>query len=575
MNERRIKKLISKTEKESVNINKDVDKLVERIYENLDRTQKTSNKNIEILKKELENKDSVKQAIASHLNEVYDRGEDISWETRKSIARLKRDALRRKKKIKKHLKKNYRHLQKTGHQTKEGLEGIVTNHISPLSVEMKDTFNDRIVPYAKDAKEHVIGFKDKVKEEGFIAKEKSSDFLNENLIPLATKVGNALVDKVMTHKFEVEEDYPEYDDIYIDEDIIDEEPAYRKKKSKAFKKALIGLGLAKVAVAGAIVAKARLIDHRSVRSYAYELGYKGLDYKNKTGFIENDYEMNALLLENAKMYSSTPYSLPLKYRNKYELLDSDYKDVYLAENISGVINRVIVYFHTGLFWLQPDDGQYKYASSLADELEAKVYIPIYPLAPTHDYKEIYAFLEDFYKKLLEDNKDSEIVFVGNSNGALLALGLAMKAKEDGLKVPETIVLNSPILETKMDNPFMDDLAKDDPIHRLYDVKLRLQYFGNHEDEKNYLISPLYGSLEGLKNIVVNTGTNDIFYSDALDLLDKSAADNKVIDYYEYKHMIHDFVQLNIPEAYEAMATLRAILGINDFEYIIEEEDELV
>jgi len=579
MNERKVKRLITKTEKESANINKEVNKLVDEILVNLQHTQKATTKNIDNIKKELDGRESARASIGRHLNEAYEKGEDISWDTRKKISRLKKDANKRKKKLNKHLKSNLKHLKKTGHNTKEGLHSVINNHVSPLSIEFKDSVVDKaratrehVVDFkdsAIDLKDHVVeGYNDKVLPKVTHAKDNTSEIIKDNIIPLASKVSSLVIDRLAHHKDEFEDEV-DIDEIYLDDS--NDEETITIKKSSLLKNLIIGLSLAPLGVAGALAAKARIIDKRSVSSYALELGYKGLDYKNKTGFLENDYEMNALLLENAKVYSSTPYELPLKFRNKYELFDTDYKDVYRADNIGGVINRIVVFFHSGLFWLQPDDAQYKYACALADDLEAEVFIPIYPLAPTYNYKDMYAFLEDFYKKLVEDHKDSEIVFVGNSNGATLALGLGMLAVEKGLKVPDTIVLNSPILNAKLDNPYVEELAKVDPIHRLYDAKLRLQYFANHEDEDNYLISPILGKLEGLKEIVVNTGSKDIFYADALDFLDKCAVDDKVINYFEYKNLIHNFMQHSIPEANEVMVNLRGILGIEDYEYVIEED----
>ena len=63
------------------------------------------------------------------------------------------------------------------------------------------------------------------------------------------------------------------------------------------------------------------------------------------------------------------------------------------------------------------------------------------------------------------------------------------------------------------------------------------YAKTEENTTNYLVSPIYGKLENLKNIVVYTGTNDILNPD-VHILEQKLEDIKIN---EYEGAIHNWI----------------------------------
>lgn len=582
MKDKKINSLVKKTKNEAKDISTQVADMMDKISDNVEQVKKTSVANVKELKQKHHNKD-----LGDYVDEIKYEKDKLSLDTKYQLHKSKKQAKKIKKQATKKLEKNLKQLQKVSKKTKDNLNEVLEDTIIPkkdqLSKSINQIMSTQVIPAAKKTSAKTNQFiNDEVVPKANDTKTKILTLFEEVLIPKANDLVENVSDSMKKEKDEEvlklnqeekqiaqELKYKlarQKDDV---EEEVEEVSDKLKSKAKQTRNGLFAaLGLATIAGATAFGVNTKVVEKRSVQSKLLELGLKSMDVKNKIGFVENDIEMNAAMLDNAKYYSTQPYLLPLKYKNKYSILDTNYDNVYLLENIEGHNDRLIIYFHAGMFWLNPDDEQYKYAASLADELNASVYIPIYPKAPTHNYQDVYNYLEQVYTKITNDQQNKDIIFVGNSNGGGLALGFAMYCKEKGLKLPSNIILNSPILDTKLDNPRIYEIEEYDPIQRPFDLKIRLRYYANHEDETNYLISPIYGDYKDIGLISIFSGTNDIFNADARVFLDKAMLAGVHINYFEYEYMIPCFMQYSIPEAFDAMNDIKKVLGLEN-----EQEDE--
>ena len=69
----------------------------------------------------------------------------------------------------------------------------------------------------------------------------------------------------------------------------------------------------------------------------------------------------------------------------------------------------------------------------------------YPLAPEHTYRDVYPFLLNVYRRVLDTHDPQSVVFLGESAGGGLALGLCHAVRAAGLPKPRNAVLLSPWL----------------------------------------------------------------------------------------------------------------------------------
>jgi epsilon-lactone hydrolase len=175
---------------------------------------------------------------------------------------------------------------------------------------------------------------------------------------------------------------------------------------------------------------------------------------------------------------------------------------------------VYVDLHGGALVLGGGDACRIGAQMQADRQRVRCYGVDYRMPPEHPYP---AALQDClatYRHLLDRHAPDRIVIGGRSAGGNLAVATLLRARAEGLPMPAGLVLFSPQLDlTESGDSF--------EVNRLVDVVLpgslmasnRL-YAGDADLEHPYL-SPLFGELEGLPTTFLQSGTRDLFLSNAV------------------------------------------------------------
>lgn len=227
--------------------------------------------------------------------------------------------------------------------------------------------------------------------------------------------------------------------------------------------------------------------------------------------------------------------------------DVNGRKVFTFTSPVATTKKHILFFHGGAYILNFTFLHWKLITRLVREINCIVTAPDYPLLPDYSYKERLAMGEDVYKELLKQTSADNIIFMGDSSGGNLALSLAQKLMVDKIAQPAQIILISPWLDVTMNNPQMQEVSKRDPMLPLSDNKLGKLHAGDR-DMKDFLVSPLYGSLKGLGKISLFTGTDDILNPDAKLLKSKAEIEGVKLNYFEYKHMLHDWIIFPISEA---------------------------
>jgi len=74
---------------------------------------------------------------------------------------------------------------------------------------------------------------------------------------------------------------------------------------------------------------------------------------------------------------------------------------------------------------------------------AAIVVPDYPLAPEAGCKEAYDFIEHLFTVLITDYPAKRIIFMGDSAGGGLALGLTQTLRNQNKKQPDQIIIFSP------------------------------------------------------------------------------------------------------------------------------------
>jgi epsilon-lactone hydrolase len=167
-----------------------------------------------------------------------------------------------------------------------------------------------------------------------------------------------------------------------------------------------------------------------------------------------------------------------------------------------------------------------------------VTVPIYPLAPEHTYRDVYSFLLSVYRRVLNDHDPESVVFLGDSAGGGLALGLCHAARDAGLPQPGHAVLLSPWLHAGFPDPGVTAVARVDPMLNLDFLRQAASYYAGGDPLEHQLVSPATGPLAGLPKVTVLTGTHDLLNPDARAFRRRAQAEGVDIGWYELDGGVH-------------------------------------
>ena len=199
-------------------------------------------------------------------------------------------------------------------------------------------------------------------------------------------------------------------------------------------------------------------------------------------------------------------------------------------------NKVILYLHGGSYVGKIEKYHWNFFKDIIEDTNATIIIPDYPLTPEKTYIDVFKMMEPLYKEIIENIKDKEFILMGDSAGAGMALALYQRNGKLNRRLPDKTILISPWLDVRMNNSEIDKI--NDPVLKRSLLKLSGKKYAGKNGLKSYLVNPVLGPTDKLKNIYILSGTKDILNPDAK----KFAILNKEkIIFLEYEEAIHNFI----------------------------------
>ena len=173
----------------------------------------------------------------------------------------------------------------------------------------------------------------------------------------------------------------------------------------------------------------------------------------------------------------------------------------------------------------------------------------YPLAPEHGALKTHEVLEKAYAFLRGKYPDDRFVLLGDSAGGGLALAFLQRLATGAGPMPEKTVLLSPWLDVTMSRPEAAEYEKKDPTLSIEALVFAGREYAKELDGQNPLVSPIFGNMEGLGDILVTVGTHELFYPDCEYLKERvlGAAGSRLL-LAVFKNMFHDFPMTPLKES---------------------------
>jgi len=174
--------------------------------------------------------------------------------------------------------------------------------------------------------------------------------------------------------------------------------------------------------------------------------------------------------------------------------------------------RAVLYLFGGGYVLPADRRDFLFVMEMAEEADAEVWFPIYPLLPRYKLMDAVGMVMTLYEKMLQRFPADKITFVGFSSGGALAYSVCIRNKREGFRYPmpgRLIAISSgtqlPPSEAQMKE--MERLAPTDPM-------IPPSFFQNivpllTAEEDRYLLSPALYDLTGFPALELYFGTHEV------------------------------------------------------------------
>ena len=261
------------------------------------------------------------------------------------------------------------------------------------------------------------------------------------------------------------------------------------------------------------------------------------------------------LLEKYDKEQKKPLKIPYKKLEGEFEIDSRYINgtrCYTVKVRDSKPRMAVLYLFGGGYILPPDPGDIVLCSEIAENCNAEVWFPLYPMAPSHRLVQTLESSLGVYREILKSFDPEDIRFFGTSSGGGQAMSLCsfIKHEHNDTPLPGRLVLQSPGLQvppSDKQKAVMESL-KD------RDVMIPPRFFDNiapvlATGDEAYLLSPVLDDLTGFPPIDIFYGTEEVMIAYLEDMKDACSRYGGPLNVHIGEGMMHCWGAMSfVPEA---------------------------
>ena len=231
---------------------------------------------------------------------------------------------------------------------------------------------------------------------------------------------------------------------------------------------------------------------------------------------------------------------PEEIQEEYNIEEKELlgRKVFIISQKENKSNKKILYFHGGSYVAETSNLHWKFLKDLVKDTGATIILPDYPLTPKYNYKDVFTMVKPLYREIIDRVESENFIMIGDSAGGGIALALAETMGEENAKQPEKLILISPWLDVRLENPEIDEVQKNDKQLNKETLKIAGIAYSGEDGINSYLTNPIDGPLDELKNVIIYTGTYDILNADVEKLVERAKNEGVEINLKEYKKATH-------------------------------------
>jgi len=213
----------------------------------------------------------------------------------------------------------------------------------------------------------------------------------------------------------------------------------------------------------------------------------------------------------------------------------------------------LLYFHGGGYLCCSPQTHRPNAVTLTRLLNAETYVPDYRLAPEHPFPAAVDDAISVYRALC--TRTNRVVFAGDSAGGGLGIATAIRARDEGLPLPSSILTFSPWVDLTpgreaqlRSRDHLDDMFYAESFWAYADAYLQ------GADPRAPYASPLFASLASLPPLLIEVSDSELLCIEAEQLHERWAAAGNVVELNVSRALPHGWQEVTpwLPEARESL-----------------------
>lgn len=217
-----------------------------------------------------------------------------------------------------------------------------------------------------------------------------------------------------------------------------------------------------------------------------------------------------------------------------------------------------IYIHGGGFFAGFGAAHTMMTESLLDHFNAKVYMPLYPLAPVNTVSTTMKMLETLYAKVIADGKP--VYIMGDSAGGNITLCFTHYLLSTGMRMPDAIFPISPLCDYSISNEQIWDNAETDVCLTPAIIRVASKIWQDEGMAYNDpMVSPLHCEVAGFPPTLLFIADIEMLYFDCMLMYEKLQAAGVQTGILVGKGLWHIAVDFDIPAREQYLAEVAGFM----------------
>lgn len=225
-------------------------------------------------------------------------------------------------------------------------------------------------------------------------------------------------------------------------------------------------------------------------------------------------------------------------------------------------DAAVLYLHGGGYAIGSPKSHRHLVGALSIDSGLPIFSADYRLAPENPFPAAVDDAVAAYRGLLDSGiAPAKLAVSGDSAGGGLTVAMLVAARDKGLPMPACAVPISPWVDLSQGGESFRSRAKRDPIVTREGIDVMAAAYLGGADPKTPLASPVFADLKGLPPLLIQVGTEEALYDDALALKARAEAAGVEVSFESWGGMIHVWHAFHpiLSEGRDAIARIGAYL----------------